>query len=308
MPGMRVYQLAKELKVQSALILELLDRMGREVKSDLSALDVETAELVRRRLTAAIEAEKKRLLEERRQDEQRLAEEATFRGADVDGRAVAEEVPEAAVTEPVVVEGFAPAAAEPMPQEPGSEISLAAAPAAAEAPEAPAVEPPAPEASLPHPGDVEKPVSVPSAPEAPRPRVFAAKRIPSLSAIRAASAAGRAAAARPVPQLVRTEAVRPGAAPRPPLPGRAPVPGRPVPALSGPSGRRKKADEPIPPPVPRQKPDLPPVPEKISLSEAVTVKELAEKLNRKSKDIIAKLMTRGVLANINQPLDPAVAI
>jgi len=58
----------------------------------------------------------------------------------------------------------------------------------------------------------------------------------------------------------------------------------------------------------RVKPDLPPVPEKITLSEAVTVKELAEKLNRKSKDIIAKLMTRGVLANINQPLDPTVAI
>ena len=33
MQKVRVYQLAKELKVQSALILELLDRMGQEVKS-----------------------------------------------------------------------------------------------------------------------------------------------------------------------------------------------------------------------------------------------------------------------------------
>jgi translation initiation factor IF-2 len=40
----------------------------------------------------------------------------------------------------------------------------------------------------------------------------------------------------------------------------------------------------------------------------VTVKELAEKLNRKSKDVIAKLITRGVIANINQPLDPEMAI
>ena len=40
----------------------------------------------------------------------------------------------------------------------------------------------------------------------------------------------------------------------------------------------------------RPKPDLPPVPEKVVLSEAVTVKELAEKLNRKSKDVIAKLL------------------
>ena len=34
--------------------------------------------------------------------------------------------------------------------------------------------------------------------------------------------------------------------------------------------------------------------------EGVTVKELAEKLNRKSKDVIAKLLGRGVLATINQ--------
>ena len=61
MPKVRVYQLAKELKVQSALILELLDRLGREVKSDLSTLDADTAALVRGRLTAAIEAERRRL-------------------------------------------------------------------------------------------------------------------------------------------------------------------------------------------------------------------------------------------------------
>ena len=48
MPKLRVYQLAKELKVQSALILELLDRLGKEVKSDLSSLDAETADAVRR--------------------------------------------------------------------------------------------------------------------------------------------------------------------------------------------------------------------------------------------------------------------
>jgi translation initiation factor IF-2 len=58
----------------------------------------------------------------------------------------------------------------------------------------------------------------------------------------------------------------------------------------------------------RPKPELPPVPEQITLSEVVTVKELAEKLNRKSKDVIAKLIARGVLATINQPLDPTVAI
>jgi translation initiation factor IF-2 len=308
MPGVRVYQLAKELKVQSALILELLDRMGRDVKSDLSNIDVETAELVRRRLTAAIEAEKKRLLEERHQEEQRLVEGTRPKTVETEERAAAEEAPEPAAVEEPAAEPGAPA---PPAPEPGTEIPLAAAPVVAEdlAPAEPVA---------PSPSEAEPPVAaVPPIPEAPRPRVFAAKRIPSLSAIRAASAAGRAAsaagraaAARTAPPL-RTEAARPAPAPRPPVAGRPPLPGRPAPAPpgpSGPTGRRKKTDEAIPPPVARQKPDLPPVPEKINLSEAVTVKELAEKLNRKSKDIIAKLMTRGVLANINQPLDPAVAI
>src|SRR6185436_3805479 len=69
MPGVRVYQLAKELKVQSALIVELLDRLGKEVHSDLSPIDDVTASLVRERLTVALAAEKKRLLEEKRTDD-----------------------------------------------------------------------------------------------------------------------------------------------------------------------------------------------------------------------------------------------
>ena len=64
MAKVRVYQLAKDLQVQSALILELLDRMGQEVKSDLSTLDERTAGLVRVRITAALEAEKERLADE----------------------------------------------------------------------------------------------------------------------------------------------------------------------------------------------------------------------------------------------------
>jgi len=136
--------------------------------------------------------------------------------------------------------------------------------------------------------------------------VFAAKRIPSLSAIRAAAAAGRAAPARVAPP-VRTEAARPGAARGRRCRAGRRFPGGPrrLPRTLGAKeeGRRAApaADRPA---------EARPAsgPEKISLSEAVTVKELAEKLNRKSKDIIAKLMTRGVLANINQPLEPAVAI
>ena len=75
MAKVRVYQLAKELKVQSALILELLDRIGQDVKSDLSTLDAGVADLVRAKVTSALETEKKRLAEE--VEHQKLVEDET---------------------------------------------------------------------------------------------------------------------------------------------------------------------------------------------------------------------------------------
>ncbi len=48
--------------------------------------------------------------------------------------------------------------------------------------------------------------------------------------------------------------------------------------------------------------------EAVFIREGISVKELADKLNVKVRDIIAKLMSRGILATINQPLDSQVAI
>ena len=45
----------------------------------------------------------------------------------------------------------------------------------------------------------------------------------------------------------------------------------------------------------------------VMLSEGVSVKELAEKCNRPAKDVMAKLLHRGIFATINQPLDPELA-
>jgi translation initiation factor IF-2 len=45
----------------------------------------------------------------------------------------------------------------------------------------------------------------------------------------------------------------------------------------------------------------------VMLSEGVTVKELAEKCSRPAKDVVAKLMHRGIFATINQPLDTELA-
>ena len=75
MPKLRVYQLAKELQVQSALVLELLDRMGQDVRSDLSVLENDVAELVRDKVTRAIAVERKRIASERKIEQENKEKE-----------------------------------------------------------------------------------------------------------------------------------------------------------------------------------------------------------------------------------------
>ena len=43
------------------------------------------------------------------------------------------------------------------------------------------------------------------------------------------------------------------------------------------------------------------------MTEGLTVKDLAEKLGEKAKDVMMMLIRKGVLATINQPLDSQVA-
>jgi translation initiation factor IF-2 len=302
MPGVRVYQLAKELKVQSALIVELLDRLGKEVHSDLSSIDDVTASLVRERLSVALAVEKKRLLDEKRTDDDSAA------------AAPAEDAPPEPPTTALELEPVAAPEATPESEidaERATPAPLAAAPPAEPTKPAPATTTPAPGSTA-----------------APRPRVFAAKRlVPKMVPPRTSSTAGgygqrvippsrppappRAGdLARLGPLPPRAAAAPPGVVGRTPAPGasRPPAPGRATPSADRESRRARAKGLDIPPPPSRPKPDLPPVPESIQLSESVTVKELAEKLNRKSKDVIAKLLTRGIFANINQPLDPQMAI
>ena len=54
-----------------------------------------------------------------------------------------------------------------------------------------------------------------------------------------------------------------------------------------------------------EKPEITEIRE-VSFSEAVTIKELSEKLGVKSKDILRELLTHGVMASINQTLDANV--
>jgi len=270
MDKVRVYQLAKELKVNSALILELLDRLGREVKSDLSMLDIRTAELIRERVTVALTAERKRLSEEREHEAETVETPAAEaeKPQPVAAGPVAEPVPEKTPT---------PRPATPMAAKETARV--AAVPATPAAP------------------------TTTARPGAPKPRVFPARRIPTAASLAQAKARGARTATTPLPPARPGTPMGPGA-------GASVRPGGRGAPMPGPKKRRKKGRgaTPTPPPIARPKPDLPPVPESITLSEGVTVKELAEKMNRKSKDVIAKLLSRGVLATINQPLNPETAI
>jgi translation initiation factor IF-2 len=79
-----------------------------------------------------------------------------------------------------------------------------------------------------------------------------------------------------------------------------PVP-RPAPA------RRSEQGAPAPRPTPPPPPPLPEVFTEIAITERVTIKELSEKMDRKAKDIISRLLAKGIFANINQPLDTKTA-
>jgi translation initiation factor IF-2 len=92
----------------------------------------------------------------------------------------------------------------------------------------------------------------------------------------------------------------------PPRPG-GPPPGRPV---GRPAPRRNDRSRPaIAPPPKDERPVYTGPPRSVTLSEGVTVKELSEKMaDVKSRDIMKALISRGIMATVNQALDPPLAI
>jgi translation initiation factor IF-2 len=113
---------------------------------------------------------------------------------------------------------------------------------------------------------------------------------------------------RPVPSPPRP------AAPIKTIRARGPEPAKPQGKRKGKRPQRpvvpELVEQALPEPMPRldeRKSAVPLVFRKITLTEGVTVKELAEKLEVKHKDIIKALLGRGVLATINQTLDATTA-
>jgi translation initiation factor IF-2 len=92
---------------------------------------------------------------------------------------------------------------------------------------------------------------------------------------------------------------RPGMPSRPPFPGQRPGGGRPVATQ-----RRDHASRPAAAHLPAEPP---PVTRSITLAEGMTVKDLADKLDVRVKDVLAKLLMKRLKVNINSTLDTETA-
>ena len=101
-------------------------------------------------------------------------------------------------------------------------------------------------------------------------------------------------------------------------PGGAPPPGRPTARAGAPSRRpgqryvpRGIKEGPMKGYVPHQQPMVSneplPITRTIEISEGISVKELAEKLDIRAKDLITRLLMRGMFATVNQTLDQELA-
>jgi translation initiation factor IF-2 len=66
------------------------------------------------------------------------------------------------------------------------------------------------------------------------------------------------------------------------------------------TGERRPARVEVAPPPPRP-------PREVAITEGITVRDLAEKLDVRAKDVLKELLDRGVFASINQPLDTPTA-
>jgi translation initiation factor IF-2 len=111
----------------------------------------------------------------------------------------------------------------------------------------------------------------------------------------------------PLPRSPHPVSARAGAGTHPV----SPYPGRPGPRPVGrPAPKAKSKGKATPAAPPREeRPVYTGPPRKITLSEGVTVKELGEKMDDvKSRDIIKALISRGVMATLNQSVEPDLAI
>ena len=304
--GAAVARRRRAEKARQALLQEMMDE--EEAVHRAAEEEKERKEREEQRKRDAEEAARVAAEKAAEEEKQRAEDEAARQALlDID-RAFAEKAAAAAAAEPAAVEGALAETGEVAPAAEPVEIAA----------QAPVVETPAP----------------PAVGEKPRP---AAPARPSagVPAVTPPGGLRRPASREPFVPGPTSTYIRPRPAPRPrqemrpvPPPPRpaapiktvrargpeAPAPGKPKPKRKEKRPQRSQqieAMEPaLPEPLPRpddRRPSVPAVLRKVTLTEGVTVKELAEKLEIKHKDVIKALLGRGVLATINQTLDAETA-
>ncbi len=288
----KVIDLAKELGVTSKDLIQALETMGRKSMRTQSPLDADTVRELRVKLGRGREVPED--LKPKRAKVAPKAPAAKKKAAEEKGPAekVAARKPPAKkvkeVTEVVAVAPPPPPA--PAPPQP---VEVKPAPGKVEV-KPPAVEKPAPA----KPKEAAKVVPFrPAAPPPPPPR-------------RVAVAPAAPLPVRPAPPKPVERPVAPAA--RPAAPARPAA----VVALTPPAAAPKVAVP--PPPKPAAAAAAPPAPvepgppvevkrELIRLGESVTVGELAQAMRRKSGEVIKALVEMGVMATVNEILDPTAA-
>ncbi|MFQ5816716.1 MAG: translation initiation factor IF-2 [Terriglobia bacterium] len=271
MEQIRINELGRELEIKSKRILDYLVEIGvTEKKTHSSSIDDELANKVRahfRAQEAAEQAAAAKAEAERIAAEQEAAEQAARERARAE--AEARRAAAAKAAQPLVGARPAPPAAAPSPARPSAELKrVPARPAAA-----------------------------------PVTRLEGPPRI------------------RPVPRAAAPDLAPPLPKPGQPIYQPKPAPRRLVKThlekryeegerkLAHPVRARAKAER-VAPKLPTPRAPIIPVrtePLKITITEGITVKELAEKLEVRAKDVIRVLFDRSILATINQTLDIALA-
>jgi translation initiation factor IF-2 len=300
----KVIDLAKELGVTSKDLIVALEGMGHKGMRAMSPLLAATANELRVKLGRGRElppeAKPKRAPKPKPAEGDAVAavpkKKATTKKAAAPS--VSEENPpavEVAPAPPLEVQKpaatiFRPAPAPLSPPAP-TEVTPAPpiVPAAPVAPPPPVVPPPAP-----------------PAPPKPAPPVRPAAAAPPVEVKPAAAPPRRVTPTPPPPpRTVVPPAAppRPAAPPAPPRPAAPPVPARPAAAAQPAPTKPAPVAAPVaPPPEPQEiKREL------IKLPESVTVGELAAAMRRKTTEVIKALLELGVMATVNEVLDPTAA-
>ncbi len=330
MGKIRINDLARELEVKSKVILECLPEIGvTEKKSHSSAIEDEIADKVRAHFKALGE-------------EAAVEGEQKAPAAEAPTPAEAAEPP---IAPSVKRPAEAPPGPRPITRS-IAEIKAAVRKAVAPKPipaRAKIVEKVAPEVAAAGPAGPPPPAPAPGreileTPEIPGERVSAAETVagakargapPPPAARPSRGRAGRRAdpAAR---QPIYPPAMAPQGVPRRPPVSRRPGEPRPMhPTATRPAARgaavatggvpipRRGVPRPLAPPprvtrppVAPPKPFVPeevPITRNITISEGVAIKELSEKLEVRAKDVIKRLLDKGIFATINQTLDSQTA-